>query len=71
MAKKKIDETAELLEKEEIAVEEIEESIAEPAAEVDATEEFINRMLVAINKMENRAKAQRLAERVLRNRRGN
>lgn len=46
------------------------ESVEEPKAEEDFAEEFIVKQLMAINKLPNRAKAKRLAERVLRNRKG-
>ena len=54
---------------EEIKVEEntVVESVEDKASEVD---EFVTRQLMAINTLPNRAKAKRLAERVLRNRKG-
>lgn len=54
---------------EEIKVEEntVVESVEDKASEAD---EFITRQLMAINTLPNRAKAKRLAERVLRNRKG-
>ena len=56
---------------EEIKVEEaVMESVEETAVEDDFTERFITAQLQAINKMPDRAKAQRLAARVLRNRKG-
>ena len=51
-------------------VESVEETVEEPVAEVDFAEEFIATQLMAINRLPNRAKAKRLAERVLRNRKG-
>lgn len=68
MAKKK-DEIEEI-------VNEVEEVIEEPKEEAvieekpDYTEIFIERQLKAINEMSDRAKAKRLAERILRNRKG-
>lgn len=54
---------------EEIKVEEntVVESVEDKASDVD---EFVTRQLMAINTLPNRAKAKRLAERVLRNRKG-
>lgn len=49
---------------EEIVVQEV------PKEEKNPTEEFIARKLRAINMMENKAKARKLAERVLANRKG-
>lgn len=47
------------------------ESVEEEKKADDAfVDEFIAKQLMAINQMTNRAKAQRLAERVLRNRKG-
>lgn len=63
MAKKKT-EPIEEIKAEEVMV----ESVEKKEEQVDATEMFIAKQLVAINRMPNRAKAQRLAERVLRNR---
>ena len=71
MAKKK-DEFEEAV----IEVEEVVEPIEEPKEKVvvekknDYTELFIERQLKAINEMSDRAKAKRLAERILRNRKG-
>ena len=65
MAKKK--EPIEEIKAKEVMVESVEE-IAEQAE--DAVEKFINRKLKVINEMTDRAKAKRLAERVLRNRKG-
>lgn len=42
----------------------------EAVKEAEKTERFIARKLTAINSMDNSAKAQRLAERVLMNRKG-
>ena len=68
MAKKK--QPIEEIKAEEVMVESVEEK-AEVAVEVDeAVERHINRKLMAINNMTDRAKAKRLAERVLRNRKG-
>lgn len=69
MAKKK-NEVIEEAVVEEAVVEEIAEEIAkeEPVAEQDKSEQFVYAQLKAINKMSNPAKAKRLAERVLRNR---
>lgn len=57
---------------EEIKVEEaVIESVAETEkAEDDSVEKFINAQLININQMDDRAKAKRLAKRVLRNRKG-
>jgi len=56
---------------EEIKVEEnaVVESVEEKEAEDAMVDEFIAKQLMAINRMPNRAKAKRLAERVLSNRR--
>ena len=62
MAKKKSEEVIEPVAEE---VVEVEETVEETA---DKTEEFIARKLKAINRMENPAKAKRLADRVLRKR---
>ena len=68
MAKKK--EPIEEIKAKEVMVESVEEK-AEVAVEIDeAVERHINRKLMAINNMTDRAKAKRLAERVLRNRKG-
>lgn len=56
---------------EEIKVEEtVVESVEEKEVKEDFAEKFIAKQLMAINKMNDRAKAKRLAERVLRNRKG-
>lgn len=56
---------------EEIKVEDtVIESVEEKAAAEDFAEKFIASQLMAINKLNDRAKAKRLAERVLRNRKG-
>ena len=60
MAKKKSEEVIEPIAEE--VVEEVKEDTT------DKTEEFIARKLRAINRMENPAKARRLADRVLRKR---
>jgi len=60
MAKKKSEEVIEPIAEE--VVEEVKDDTA------DKTEEFIARKLKAINRMENPAKAKRLADRVLRKR---
>ena len=62
MAKKKSEEVIEPIAEEVVEVEETVEKTA------DKTEEFIARKLKAINRMENLAKAKRLADRVLRKR---
>lgn len=62
MAKKKSEEVIEPIAEEVVEVEETVEKTA------DKTEEFIARKLKAINRMENPAKAKRLADRVLRKR---
>lgn len=62
MAKKKSEEVIEPIAEEVVEVEETAEKTA------DKTEEFIARKLRAINRMENPAKARRLADRVLRKR---
>lgn len=64
MAKKK-EKPIEEIKAEEVMVESVEER-AEPSFE----DEFIAVQLMAINNMPNRAKAKRLAERVLSNRKG-
>ena len=56
--------------KEDIVMEEVEVK-EEPKPVRNETEEFIARELKAINSMSNKAKAQRCAERVLANRKGN
>ena len=72
MAKKK--QPIEEIKAKEVMVESVEEK-AEVAEQVDeafdeAVERHIRRKLMAINNMTDRAKAKRLAERVLRNRKG-
>lgn len=69
MAKKK--QPIEEIKAEEVMVESVEE-IAESIVQdtVDELERFINRKLRVINEIPDRAKAKRLAERVLRNRKG-
>lgn len=67
MAKKKKKEPIEEIKVEEAVIESVEE---EKKADDDFVDEFIAKQLMAINMMPNRAKAQRLAERVLRNRKG-
>lgn len=64
MAKKKA-EPIEEIKVDETVVESVEESVVED----DFADRFIAIQLMAINKMPNRAKAKRLAERVLSNRR--
>lgn len=54
---------------EEIKVEEAVVESVEEKAEMDFADKFVAVQLMAINKMSNRAKAKRLAERVLSNRR--
>lgn len=54
-------------------IEPIEEQVVEEIEEtekVDDTEQFIINQLVAINRMSNKARARRLAARVLSNRKG-
>lgn len=72
MAKKKTDEITEIVTEEiKEQAEEIVEEIAEKIDKSDGElEKFVERKLKAINRMDNKAKAQRLAERVLRNRKG-
>lgn len=65
MAKKK-DKPIEEIKAEEVMVESIEEKAEEPGFE----DKFIAVQLMAINRIPNRARAKRLAERVLRNRKG-
>ena len=65
MAKKK-DKPIEEIKAEEVMVESIEEKAEEP----DFEDKFIAVQLMAINRIPNRARAKRLAERVLRNRKG-
>ena len=48
----------------------IEEIVVAEEPKTDFTEEFIARKLKAINEMEDQAKARKLAERVLANRKG-
>ena len=62
MAKKK-KEPIEEIKAEEVVV----ESVEEEKVEEDFAEKFVTAQLMAINKMPNRAKAKRLAERVLSN----
>ena len=68
MAKAKKEEVAEP-----IVEEVVEQAVTEPTVEVtepkDNTDAFIARKLKAINGLENQAKAQRLADRLLRKRR--
>lgn len=66
MAKKKSEPIEEIKAKE-VVVESVEETVK---TQVDDTERFIFAQLQNINKMSDRAKAKRLAERVLRNRKG-
>lgn len=69
MAKKKDIETPyEEMEVEEEVVEEVAEEIAVPEPKGVDVEAFIQRKLYAINKMENKALAKVLAERVISNR---
>ena len=63
-AKKKEEPIEEIKVEENTVVESVEENKASEA------DEFVTRQLMAINRMPNRAKAKRLAERVLRNRKG-
>lgn len=63
-AKKKEEPIEEIKVEENTVVESVEENKASEA------DEFITRQLMAINTLPNRAKAKRLAERVLRNRKG-
>lgn len=63
-AKKKEEPIEEIKVEEDAVIESVEEN---KASEVD---EFITKQLMAINALPNRAKAKRLAERVLRNRKG-
>lgn len=65
MAKKK-DKPIEEIKAEEVMVESVEEKAEEPSFE----DKFIAVQLMAINRIPNRARAKRLAERVLRNRKG-
>ena len=65
MAKaKKKEEPIEEIKVEDAVVESVEEN------KVSEADEFIMKQLMAINALPNRAKAKRLAERVLRNRKG-
>ena len=65
MAKaKKKEEPIEEIKVEDAVIESVEENKASEA------DEFITKQLMAINTLPNRAKAKRLAERVLRNRKG-
>jgi len=64
MARKKKEPIEEIKAKE-VVVESVEEKVVEPSFE----DKFVARQLMVINQMPNRAKAQRLAERVL-NRKG-
>lgn len=72
MAKKKNEPIEQEAVFEEVEVNELEEEVADeeaPAIEetpIVATEDFHTRTLKAINKMENHAKAKRLAERLMR-----
>lgn len=64
MARKKKEPIEEIKAKE-VVVESVEEKVVEPSFE----DKFVARQLMVINQMPNRAKAQRLADRVL-NRKG-
>lgn len=66
MAKKKSEEVIEPIAEEAVETEELVEETPEDTAK--QTERFIARKLMAINRMENPAKAKRLADRVLRKR---
>lgn len=66
MATKKAKEVTEIEEK----IEQIEEKVEVQEVKADSTEEFIARKLKVINMMDDKAKAKRLAERVLANRKG-
>lgn len=68
MAKKKSEPIEEIKAKE-VMVESVEEITEEKQASSDV-EDFITRKLMVINEMSDKAKAKRLAERVLRNRKG-
>lgn len=63
-AKKKEEPIEEIKVEEDAVIESVEEN------KVSEADEFVMRQLMAINNMPNRAKAKRLAERVLRNRKG-
>lgn len=63
-AKKKEEPIEEIKVEEDTVIESVEENKASEA------DEFVTKQLMAINRMPNRAKAKRLAERVLRNRKG-
>lgn len=63
MAKAKKKEPIEEIKVEDAVVESVEETVSD-------ADEFITKQLMAINQLPNRAKAKRLAERVLRNRKG-
>lgn len=65
MAKKKKVEPIEEIKAEEVVVNSVEEK-----SDASFKEEFIREQLMAINRLPDRAKARRLAERVLRNRKG-
>lgn len=65
MAKKKKVEPIEEIKAKEVMVESVEQK-----SDADFKEEFIREQLMAINRIADRAKARRLAERVLRNRKG-
>lgn len=64
MAKKKKEPIEEIKVEENAVIESVEEN------KVSEADEFVARQLMAINALPNRAKAKRLAERVLRNRKG-
>lgn len=65
MAKKKKVEPIEEIKAKEVVVNSVEEK-----SDASFKEEFIGEQLMAINRLPDRAKARRLAERVLRNRKG-
>lgn len=68
MAKKKYDDALPI---EDVMTEEFEtEEVEEVVEETSDIDKFINTQLTIINKMTNPAKARRVAERVLRNRKG-
>ena len=67
MAKKK-KQPIEEIKVEEAVMESVEETTEQ--VEMDDTEKFIMAQLMVINRMPNRAKAKRLAQRILRNRKG-
>ena len=66
MAKKSIEAEQEL----KVDIPEKEETKEPEMTREEMTERFINQQLMVINKMKNKAKARRIAKRILKNRKG-